>query len=130
MARDVNVSDFIVLLCSETISCNNKLRNVKFITKCELYQCGDHHFYYPPRAVFDPYRGIDLVGYILFVYNGTSVLWIISVNNFRFSPISCKLCNLQIYIIYHQKGLLTALLLVSVALKTHTEMAEKVQFKY
>ena len=33
---------------------------------------------------FDPDKGIYGVGYILFVYNGTSVPWIISFNNFRF----------------------------------------------
>ena len=41
-------------------------------------------FYYPAGAVFDQYRGKYRGGYILFVYNGASVPWIISVNNFWF----------------------------------------------
>ena len=40
--------------------------------------------YYPPRDIFDPYRGIYGAGYILFLYNGASVPWIMSVNNFWF----------------------------------------------
>ena len=39
--------------------------------------------YYPLCAVFDPYR-IYGAGYILFVYNGATVPWITSINNFRF----------------------------------------------
>ena len=35
-------------------------------------------------TIFDPYRGIYGAGYILFVYNGASVLWITSVHNFGF----------------------------------------------
>ena len=45
----------------------------------------DTAFYYPPRAVHDLYTGIYRVGYVLFVYNGAFVPWIISVNNFQFT---------------------------------------------
>ena len=42
-------------------------------------------FYYPPCIVFDLYRGIYGAGYIYIFGNyGTSVLWIIIINNFRF----------------------------------------------
>ena len=54
-----------------------------------LYYCtwrSVNIFCYPPGAVFDPYRGIYKVGYILFVYNCASVTWVTTVNNIRFLP--------------------------------------------
>ena len=60
---------------------------------------------------------------MLVEYNSASVPWIISVNNFRFSLISRKLCNLHMCIRYQYKGHLRALLLVLWCIKINKEMA-------
>ena len=43
-----------------------------------------HFCYFPPQGIFNPYRGVYGARYIFFVNNGTSVPWIIGVNNFHF----------------------------------------------
>ena len=62
---------------------NTQVRHILFETPSQIQRCRIS-LYYPPHAVFDPYRGKYGAGYILFVYNGASVPWITGVNNLLF----------------------------------------------
>ena len=67
---------------------------------------------------------------MLFVYNGTSVPWIISVNNFLiFTNISENMQPTNMYYISLERSLNSASAR-SYCIKIHTEMAEKMQVKY
>ena len=62
------------------------------------------------------------MGYISFVYNGASI-------TSGFSPISQKLCYLQICMIYHEKGFSYSAYTHVCYIKIHAEMTEILQVK-
>ena len=87
-------------------------------------------FYYPPQAIFDPYRRIYRAGSILFVYNDASVPWIISVNNFRFFTHILEIMQLtNTYYISLERSFHSASARLC-CIKIQTEMDEKSQIKY
>ena len=58
--------------------------------------------YYPPRDLFALKTGNPDQDVFFFAYTGAQVLCIISVDKPSvLSTISQKVCNLQVYIIYH-----------------------------
>ena len=65
----------IGIIVKNSAACLGHLFDSKILYKAFLYQ---------PCTVHDLYRGIYIVVYIFFVYNGTSITCIITVNNFRF----------------------------------------------
>ena len=77
--------------------------------------------YYPLHVVFDPYRGLYRVGYILFLYNGVSI-------TSSFSPISQKLIPTNMYYISLERYSYSASTHVCY-IKCHAEMTEILQVK-
>ena len=92
---------------------------------CEL--C--HIFYYPPRDIFALNTGKYGPGCIFFVYTGAPVLWIMSVNNFRFfNNISESMQLTNMYNISLERCYCSASTDVC-CIKIHAEMTEILQVK-
>ena len=84
--------------------------------------------YYPPRDVFALNTGKYRPGCIFFVYTGALVLWIMSVNNFRFfNNISESMQLTNIYNISLERSYCSASADVC-CIKIHAEMTEILQF--
>ena len=90
---------------------------------------GSFQFYYPPRDVFALNTGKYRPGCIFFVYTGAPVLWIMSVNNFRFfNNISESMQLTNIYNISLERCYCSASADVC-CIKIHAEMTEILQVK-
>ena len=90
-------------------------------------------FYYPPHPVFDLYIRIHRAGYILFVYNGATIIWIISVNNFRFFTTFFGNYVTNKYVLYIIRKVFKQCFCSVVLhknIKIQMEMTEKSQIKY
>ena len=86
-------------------------------------------FYYPPRDVFALNTGKYRPGCIFFVYTGAPVLWIMSVNKFRFfNNISENMQLTNIYNISLERCYCSASADVC-CIKIHAEMTEILQVK-
>ena len=88
-------------------------------------------FYYPPRDVFALNTGKYRLGCIFFVYTGAPVLWIMSVNNFRFfNNISESMQLTNIYNISLERCYCSASADVySININIHAQMTEILQVK-